>query len=242
VAVGGPRWARVACDPDLPEQVRRLATVEGSASPRQRRHADRELRRHPDQVIFPHSLDVPARLMLARAQQAIDIILGSDVRAAGMLEADELALRRHEWDIACAARELTQVRTLPAPEQEAGAMTAGVLQAQQRAVELAEEATQRRVGALERYAGQVAAADSARRDWESALQATSRDWQSAHQLAGQNDRYLDLLARTAADDIAVTEIDDLAQRTAAVATTLRNALQDASLAAEVLELPPAQAS
>jgi hypothetical protein len=62
-------------------------------------------------------------------------------------------------------------------------MTADVLQAQQRAIELAQEATTARILALERYASQVIAADEA-----------DRDWQLATTLSRLNDKYLDLVA------------------------------------------------
>jgi len=228
-------WARPACDPDLPERLRLLVTRPRTRSRPRRWLQDRELGRHPGQVIFPHDLPRTGRLLLARAQRAIDLITSSDVRAAGLLEADEPALRRHEWEIACAMRDLARVRALTArdggADPLAGAMTAAVLGAHQRAVALAEEATGSRVSALERYAGQVAAADDAHRDWHSALR-----------LAGLNDQYLDLVARTAADEHAVTELGELADRAAVTMRVLRESLRDASAAAEVLALPPGKAS
>jgi hypothetical protein len=72
----------------------------------------------------------------------------------------------------------------------------------------------------------VGAADAARRDWE-----------TAHRLAAQNDRYLDLVARTAADQIATVELADLAERAAESAQAVRETLQRATLAAEALALP-----
>jgi hypothetical protein len=117
------------------------------------------------------------------------------VRAAGLLEPDEPALRRHEWEIACAMRQLTEMRGLTPVDARAGPFTAAVLDAQQQALVLAAEASGNRVGALERYADHVAIADEAHRDWHSALR-----------LGGLNDRYRDLVARTAADELAVAEL------------------------------------
>lgn len=74
-------------------------------------------------------------------------------------------------------------------------MTEAVLESHRRALALAQQATTARVCALERYAAQVRVTDAARLDWQSALK-----------IAGLNDRYLDLLARTAADDQAIAEI------------------------------------
>jgi hypothetical protein len=277
------RWARPACDPELPERLRSLTshTPAGSrprrwlsaASPMARRAVlaatglataclvaalinplsapwagawlacggaaaitaavlyarlspERELGRSAGRVIHPHDLSPQARLLLARAQRAIDDILGSQVRSAGLLEADEPALRRHEWEIACALRDVTAVAALHPDEVAAGTMTAAVLDAQQRAITLAQDSTAARVGALERYADQVRAADAAHHDWASALK-----------LAGLNDRYLDLVARTAADELAVSEISELTDRAAVTRQVLTDSLREASTAAEVLALP-----
>lgn len=182
-------------------------------------------------MIFPHELDSPGRLLLARAQNCIEAILNSAIRQAGLLEADEPTLRRHEWDIACTTRELTQVGALRSDDAEVGTMTAAVLAGQGRAVEIAQQAADGRVSALERYAAQVAAADRAHRDWHTALR-----------LAGLNDRYLDLVARTAADELAVTEMAEFTARAAVTAQILTESLRDAINSAEVLALPQAEAS
>jgi hypothetical protein len=86
-----------------------------------------------------------------------------------------------------------------------------------------------RVVALELLAAHVAAAEAARRDWE-----------SAHQAAAKNDKYLDLVARTAADQHATVEIAGLAEQAAQAAQALRETLQRATLAAEALALPAAR--
>jgi hypothetical protein len=235
-----PLWARPACDPELPADLRLLVARDRPVSPapavrklrlsaprrwRQQRELDRQL----DKIIYPHDLHGTDRLLLARAQNAVDTILGSQVRAAGLLEPDEPALWRHEWEIACTSRELTKVRALPGADAGAGAMTAAVLDAQQRALALAEEAAASRIRALERYAEQVAAADDAHRDWQSALRQS-----------GLNDVYLDLVARTAADELAVVELDDLADRAALTAQVLKSSLRDAAATEAALALPAAR--
>ncbi len=228
-------WARPACDPELPEAIRLLVTepLAGRRASRERLWpwrlaSQREIARHRDRVILPHDLQDGDRRVLARVQVAIETILCSQVRADGMVEADEPALRRHEWDVAVALLEITQLRRLQAAQDPAGAMTAAVLEAQQRAVAIAADSIAARVEALERFAAQVDAADDARRDWREALE-----------LAGLNDRYLDLVARTAADQLAVSEIEDLTERAAAAARALQHSLQAASESAAVLALPPA---
>jgi hypothetical protein len=227
------RWAQPACDPDLPETLRLLVTepLAGRQPRRERRWpwrsiAQRELARNGDRIIFPQDLHEDDRIVLARIQFAIETILASEVLAEGLVEADEPVLRRHEWDVAVALREITQLRRLHAVQDPAGQLTVAVLAAQQRAVALAADATGARVTAMERFAGQVAAADAARRDWREALE-----------LSGLNDRYLDLVARTAADQLAVGEIDDLTERASVAARALEESLRAAVESAELLALP-----
>jgi hypothetical protein len=68
--------------------------------------------------------------------------------------------------------------------------------------------------------------------------AARLDWQSALKIAGLNDRYLDLLARTAADDQAVAEIAALTGHASAADEAVRESLRRATMAAEALVLPP----
>jgi hypothetical protein len=192
---------------------------------------DRELARSGNRVITPNQVDGPSRLLLARAQQAIDYVVRSGVSTAGLLDhvADEVVLHRHEWEIACALRDISALRdrfNADVSSSGNGQMTRAVLESQRRAIVVAQEATQARVIALERYAAQVRSADAAH-----------QDWQTAQRLAGQNDMYLELVARTAADGHAVAEIDGLITHATAAAEVLRESLHRASLAAEVLTLP-----
>jgi len=105
-------------------------------------------------------------------------------------------------------------------------MTTAVLVSQNRAISMARDATTARVLALELLAAQVAVAEAARRDWE-----------TAHRMAANNDKYLDLVARTAADQHATVEITGLAEQAATAAQAVRETLQHATLAAEALALP-----
>ncbi len=94
-----PLWAQPACDPDLPADLQLLIVRSRPAShapatsnarpwaPRRWRQ-QRDLDRHSDKIIFPHDLHGTDRLLLARAQNAVDTILGSEVREAGLLEAE----------------------------------------------------------------------------------------------------------------------------------------------------------
>ncbi len=185
----------------------------------------RELAESADQIVYPHDLEGTCRTMLARTQSAIETILRSDVRAAGLLEADEPTLRRHEWEIATALRRLSELRTVHERQRPAGSMTVSVLESQRRALDVAQEAIAGRIAALERFAAQVAAADAAYGDWQDALQ-----------LSGLNDRYLDLVAATAAHEIAIAELADLTDRAAITASALQDSLHAASQAAELLAI------
>jgi hypothetical protein len=182
-------------------------------------------------VVFPENLDDPCRALLGRAQSAISIVLGSPVRAAGLLghPVDDALLREREWEIASKLREITTLRTLHQANtagRPAGPMTSDVLGRQRRAIELAQEGITSLVLALERYASQIVAADEA-----------ERDWQRATELSELNDKYLDLVAGTAADDFATEEIAGMTEQLAAATRTRSDRLHDADLAARALELP-----
>jgi len=216
-------------NPTLPQGKRRRllrATKEqiaGRAGPL------RQLR-YRDQVVSPLALELDGRKLLWRAQRAIATIVTSNVYAADLREAvQESVLRQHEWDIAVALREITEL-LLDLVSSSAGAtagpMTAPILLAQGRAISIARDATTARVLALELLAAQVAAAEAARRDWD-----------TAHRMAANNDKYLDLVARTAADQHATAEITDLARQAAEAGQAFRETLQRAALAAEALTLP-----
>jgi hypothetical protein len=165
--------------------------------------------RHRDQVVMPSALDRVSRELLIRAQAAISSALDSVTDDA--LESPDIVteytLRWHEWQIAIALRDITNLRA----EHEfntaasAGPMTDSVLAPQQRALRLA-DAIESRVTALERYTAEVLAARSAFQDWQDALR-----------ISNLNDRYLDLVAHTAADEHAVSEISGLTGQAAAAA-------------------------
>jgi hypothetical protein len=186
--------------------------------------------RHRDQVVLPSALDRMSRGLLIRAQTAIGSALDSvtDDAVESPDVVTELTLRRHEWQIATALRDITDLRA----EHEfnaaasAGPMTDSVLAPQQRALQLAQEAIESTVTALERYAAEVLAARSAFQDWQDALR-----------ISNLNDDYLELVARTAADEHAVIEIGGLTDQAAAAAQAVRESMRQVSLAAAALALP-----
>jgi hypothetical protein len=189
----------------------------------------RQIRRR-DEIVSPLALELQCRKLLERAQRAIATIVTSKVYADDLRTAvQERVLRRHEWEIAVPLREITELLLDLAAsyaDGTAGPMTTAILVSQNRAISLARDATTARVLALELLAAQVAVAEAARRDWE-----------TAHRMAANNDKYLDLVARTAADQHATVEITGLAEQAAQAAQAFRETLQQATLAAEALALP-----
>ena len=186
--------------------------------------------RYRDQVVSPLALELDCWKLLQRAQYAIATIVTSKVYAGDLRAiAREPVLRQHEWEIAVALREITELLLDLVSSYAggtAGPMTTAVLVSQNRAISIARDATTARVLALELLAAQVAAAEAARRDWE-----------TAHQMAANNDKFLDLVARTAADQHATVEITGLAEQASQPAQALRETLQRAALAAEALAIP-----
>ena len=70
--------------------------------------------RHRDQVVLPSTLDRMSRGLLIRAQTAISSALDSvtDDAVEPPDIVTELTLRRHEWQIATALRDITDLRVL----------------------------------------------------------------------------------------------------------------------------------
>jgi hypothetical protein len=185
--------------------------------------------RQRDQVVLPSALDRMSRELLIRAQAAIssalDSVIDEAVRSPDILA--ESALRWHEWQIAIALRDITDLRA----EHEynaaasAGPLTDSVLGPQQRALQLAQDAIESRVTALEHYAAEVLAARSAFRDLEDALR-----------ISNLNDSYLGLVAHTAADEHAITEISGLTDQATAAAQAVRESMRQVGLASAALAL------
>jgi len=188
--------------------------------PSGRTRAETAARTHHGRYLTGADFDARSRVLLRRAQDAIDAVTSSLVCRDDLLDrhATSAALASQEWDVAVALREQAQLRARRAelrarraewPAGGAGPQAAALLSQQGRAAQLAEASTIRRVEALERYAAEVGAADSAYRDGK----------QSAA-LAELHDRHLDMLARTAADEHGIAEIDRLAAQARAVRRVL----------------------
>ncbi len=188
--------------------------------PSGRTPAETAARTHHGRYLTGADFDARSRVLLRRAQEAIDAVTSSLVCRDDLLDrhAASVALASREWDIAVALREQAQLRARRAelgagragwPAGSAGPQTAALLSQQDRAAQLAEASTVRHVEALERYAADVRAADSA-----------YRDRQQSAALAELTGRHLDMLARTAADEHGIAEIDRLAAQARAVRRAL----------------------
>lgn len=179
-----------------------------------------------DQYISLAVLDQPSRELLLRAQAAIRAVLSSRVHRTGQLDdaANVAILSAQEWDIARLLRDVSQLRaehgriSARAPQQAPA--VAEVARPQREILRQVHDAVTARVEALEGYAARVRAADEAYRNWQQALA-----------LAGLNDSFLDLLARTAADGQAAEELGVLADQARAAEKTFRGTLIDARTAA-----------
>lgn len=192
---------------------------------------DRNLSRlAADQLVKSSTLDLPSRIMLARAQKAIKDVLGSKVYADDQLEraVAEPTLRRHEWAAAVDLREITNLREEQAKVRgsytagDPGPLTKAVIEAQQEALSQKLDKIESIVDVIEKYAEHVKAADGAR-----------EDWQSATELSKLNTKFTDLVAGTGADEVRLREVEDMSE----AANAYRQSLTEAYLAAKSLFLP-----
>jgi hypothetical protein len=154
------------------------------------------------------------RVLLRRVQDAVDAVASSQVCRADLLDraAVSTALAGQEWDIAVTVRDQARLRARRAEFTGAavGPAAAAHLADQARAAQLAESSLAARVEALERYAAEVREADAA-----------YRDWQQAARLAELHGQHLDMLARTAADEHGIADIEAMSQQARAVRLAFR---------------------
>jgi hypothetical protein len=158
--------------------------------------------------------DARSRVLLRRAQDAVDSVTSSDIYQADLLDAPaaSLALAGQEWDIALALREQARLRAKRAELSAAGTgpQTEAVHDRQVQAAQLADASVTGRIAALEGYVAEVREADAA-----------YRDWRQATVLAEVSRQHLDMLARTAADEHAIDEIETMSRQARAVRQAFR---------------------
>jgi hypothetical protein len=170
---------------------------------RTRRAAAAAARRYRGRYLADADLDAPARVLLRRAQEAIDVVTQAAVTRAGLLD-EAPALAAQEWDIAVSLRDQAWLRARRAEITEgsepaqASPATAQLLRQHLDAAITAEESVTGRVAALEHFAEEVRAADAAYRD------AGTRA-----RLAELTTPHLDMLARTAADAHGIAELAEM---------------------------------
>jgi hypothetical protein len=192
-----------------------------------------------ERIVCFSELDAPCRQLAERVRRARRTVVASQVYAGDRLDkaAGEAELRRHEWEIALELRQITTLRSHheAARRRHAeldgghhaqtafGPMTSEIQDPQQRILGHALGSVEARVVAIEDYAAKVKAADAALLDWD-----------TAQDLASLNDKFLDLAARTAADETAVGQMKDLTRQAANAAEAFKISLRQAGLAAEAL--------
>jgi uncharacterized membrane protein len=171
-------------------------------------------RTHHGRYLTDPDFDAYSRVLLRRAQDAIEAVTSSEVCEADLLDqaAVGAALADQEWDIAVALREQTRLRARRAELStiDAGPATAELLARQAEAARLAESSMAARIEALEGFAAEVREADAA-----------YRDWRQAASLAGLHAQHADLVARTAADEHGIAHIEAMAQQARAVRAAFR---------------------
>jgi hypothetical protein len=171
--------------------------------------AEEAARAHHGRYLTDQDFDPPGRALLRRAQDAIDAVTSSAVCRDDLLDqaAVSAALAWQEWDVAVALREQARLRTRRAELRttDAGPATAALLGRQDEAAHLAESSIAARIEALERYAEEVREADGA-----------YQDWRQAAMLAELHGQHLDALARSAAHEHGIADIEAMAQQARAV--------------------------
>jgi hypothetical protein len=183
---------------------------------------------HGRYLIPAEDLDSEALDLMARTQTAIDTVMYAEVGKLGLVDtaAEAIALPYQEWDIAQALYDQTIQRARHArAAPHARARTRRIRAPQRRALREATAAVTRRVEALEAYAREVQRADEVYLDCLQALE-----------LAGHNEDFRELLARTVADEQATAEIEQRSGDVRRATQALREILTRVSHAAEPLAL------
>lgn len=171
--------------------------------------AEEAARTHHGRYFTDQDFDAPGRALLRRTQEAVDAVTSSAVCRDDLLDqaAVSAALAGQEWDVAVALREQARLRARRAELRttDAGPAAAALLGRQDEAAHLAESSIAARIEALERYAKVVRQADGA-----------YRDWRQAAMLAELHGQHLDALARSAAHEHGIADIEAMAQQARAV--------------------------
>jgi DNA-binding transcriptional ArsR family regulator len=157
---------------------------------------------------------------MARAQEAVEQVVGSQVNAEGLLDdaGNAVMLPVQEWEI---ARLLAKLSELRAEHQEVVSEgvtpeVAAVAEALGEALDSSQRAVLARVEALERYAGHVADAERA-----------YRARRQIERFSARLPRYEELLAESGAGGSAVPELGRLSDDADRLEQALRNSVSSA---------------
>ncbi|WP_433431308.1 hypothetical protein [Nonomuraea sp. CA-141351] len=186
---------------------------------------------HANHYILPEDLDHPCQMLLRRAQNAVDAIMGSRVHRDGLIDSIDnmVSLPEEVWQIAQRLRRLSSMhaehgklvpRELPSGLEDAFKPYSSALDA-------AWTSLSQRVRHLEKYAKQVIKADKvyhAHRRLEA--------------LAAKTPEYQQLIAETVRDELAHQRIRELADQAAHVRKLFEESILQARQAAGELIRSP----
>jgi hypothetical protein len=186
---------------------------------------------HADQYILAEELDYPCQMLLRRAQNAVEAILGSKVHREGLIDTidNQVSLPEEVWQIAQRLRKLSSMhaehgklipRELPPGMEDAFKPYTSALDA-------AWSSLSQRVRHLEKYAKQVLKADK--------VYSTHKRLEA---LAAKTPEYQQLIAETVHDRIAHQHIKELAEQADHARKLFEESITQARLAAgELLRTP-----
>jgi hypothetical protein len=181
------------------------------------------MRRYRPAFVDASELDSDGRILLWRAQRAIDAALGSEVAGARMLDHLKagLSLPASEWELATGLREISVLQAEIPQAARLGPQSAARAGEQRKILESVRAENASLVEALERYAAQVQEADQAFRDEQRRQREAAEDQQRALELSARDHRYTDLQAAAAAMPVAIDEVTSLTAEAEILARALR---------------------
>lgn len=190
-----------------------VARIIRFGQPSGRAPANMAARAYHGRYLTAADFDARSGALLRRTQDAVDTVTSSEIYRADLIDkqATGQALASQEWDIAVALREQARLRARRAElSGGAGSCAARILDHHARDAQVAEASVAARIAALEGFAAEVREADAA-----------YRDWRQARELAEVSRQHLDMLARTAADEHGIAEIDVMSRQARAVGQAFR---------------------
>ncbi|MEV4560047.1 hypothetical protein AB0K51_24070 [Kitasatospora sp. NPDC049285] len=196
----------------------------------QNRRMDKALGQARGLYVHPSWLSADAVQLLARAQQAADTVLRSRLHTQdmeGLGAANRVQLPERIWSIAQSLHRYSQARVASARTGGDEATTLQeLLTGEQAALDMVRSALEEQVFALEAYARRAQEVDQ-----------IAAERRAVEQVEARSEALMDLVAETAASELAVGEINPLTEKASAVAVSLAEALAAAKDAATAA-LPP----